>query len=217
MRAIRWCAAVTACAVVAVLLNHGSAAAQTAYGIKGGVTWADAAFIDQFTSEPLPRTAGAGFVTLPLSRRATVQLEAFYIERGFSTTGYYRDGSRARISYLDFPVLMRFRITPSAGGVRPLILVGGYWGHEIACHLEGGVADFEESNSCEGRYRRRGVADVGLIVGGAVEVDVTGAWFVTLEARYHHGVRNLYWDPASEGAKSRNVSALAGLGFRVGG
>ncbi len=213
VKAIRWLAAFAA---VTPLLSHGSAAAQTAFGLKGGVTWADAAFIDQFTSEALLRKAGGGFVTLPLSERATVQLEALYLERGFSTTGLHQDGSRTRMSYLDFPILLRFRLTPAPERVRPILLAGGYWGHEVACRLEGGVAQFEESNSCEGRFRRRGVADVGLVAGAVVEVTVTDAWFATLEARYHYGVRNLHWDPASDGAKARNLTALAGFGIRVG-
>ena len=147
MKAIKWLAAF---AVVTPLLSHGSVAAQTAFGIKGGVTYADAAFIDQFTSEALLRKVGGGFVTWPLSERATVQLEALYIERGFSTSGLHQDGSSTRMSYLDFPILLRFRPTPNAGRVRPILLGGAYWGHEVACRLEGGVAQFEESNSCEG-------------------------------------------------------------------
>lgn len=214
MKAIRWLAAFAA---VTPLLNHGFAAAQTAFGVKGGVTWADAAFIDQFTSEALLRKAGGGFVTLPLSERATVQLEALYIERGFSTSGLHQDGSRTRMSYLDFPVLLRFRLTPTLARVQPILLGGAYWGHEVACRLYGGVAQFEESNSCEGRFRRRGVADVGLVAGAVIEVAVNDGWFATLEARYHYGVRNLHWDPASDGAKARNLSALAGVGVRVGG
>ena len=87
----------------------------------------------------------------------------------------------------------------------------------MACRLDGGVAQFEESNSCEGRFRLRGVADVGLVVGAVIEVETVDAWFVTLEARYHYGVRNLHWDPASDGAKARNLSVLAGVGVRVGG
>lgn len=214
MRAIKWLAAFAA---VTPLLSHGSVAAQTAFGLKGGVTWADAAFIDQFTSEALLRKAGGGFVILPLSERATVGLEALYIERGFSTSGLHQDGSRTRMSYLDFPILLRFRLTPAPARVRPILVAGGYWGHEVGCRLDGGVAQFEESNSCEGRFRRRGVADVGLVVGAVVEAAVVDAWFATFEARYHYGVRNLYWDPASDGAKARNLSILAGVGVRVGG
>ncbi|WP_420447173.1 porin family protein [Candidatus Palauibacter sp.] len=214
MKAIKWLAAF---AVVTPLLGHGSGAAQTAFGIKGGATYADAAFRDQFTSEALLRKVGGGFVTLPLSERATVQLEALYIERGFSTSGLHQDGSSTRMSYLDFPILLRFRPTPNAGRVRPILVGGAYWGHEVACRLEGGVAQFEESNSCEGRFQLRGVADVGLIVGAALEVTTADAWFVTLEARYHYGVRNLHWDPASDGAQARNLSAMAGVGVRVGG
>ncbi len=214
VKAIGW---LVAFAAVAALLNHGSAAAQTAFGIKGGVTYADAAFVDQFTSEALPRKAAGGFVTFALSHRATVQLEALYLERGFSTTGLHQDGSRTRMSYLDFPVLLRFRLTPSPARVRPILMAGGYWGHEVGCRLEGGVAQFEESNSCEGRFQLRGVADVGLILGAALEIAVSGPWFVTLETRYHYGIRNLYWDPASDGAMARNLSALAGVGIRAGG
>jgi hypothetical protein len=214
VKAIGWLAAFAA---VTPLLGHGSAAAQTAFGLKGGVTYADAAFVDQFTSEALLRKAGGGFVTLPLSERAAVQLEALYMERGFSTSGLHQDGSRTRMSYLDFPILLRFRLTPTAARVQPILVGGAYWGHEVACRLEGGVAQFEESNSCEGRFRQRGVADVGLIVGAVVEVSVTEAWFATLEARYHYGVRNLHWDPASDGAKARNLSVLAGVGVRLGG
>ncbi len=214
MRAIGWLAAFAA---VTPLLNHGSAAAQTAFGLKGGVTWADAAFVDQFTSEALLRRVGGGFVTLPLSERGTVQLEALYLERGFSTSGLHRDGSRTRMSYLDFPVLLRFRLTPAPARVRPILLGGAYWGHEVGCRLEGGVAQFEESNSCEGRFQLRGVADVGLIAGAALEVTAAEAWFVTVEARYHYGVRNLHWDPASDGAQARNLSAMVGFGVRVGG
>ncbi|MYL06435.1 MAG: PorT family protein [Gemmatimonadales bacterium] len=214
VRAIKWLAAFAA---VTPLLSHGAVAAQTAFGLKGGVTWADAAFIDQFTSEALLRKTGGGFVILPLSERATVGLEALYIERGFSTSGLHQDGSRTRMSYLDFPILLRFRLTPAPARVRPILVAGGYWGHEVGCRLDGGVAQFEESNSCEGRFRRRGVADVGLIVGALVEVATAGAWFATFEARYHYGVRNLYWDPASDGAKARNLAILAGVGVRVGG
>ncbi|WP_420441494.1 porin family protein [Candidatus Palauibacter sp.] len=214
MRAIGWLAAFAA---VTPLLNHGSVAAQAAFGLKGGVTWADAAFVDQFTSEALLRRVGGGFVTLPLSERGTVQLEALYLERGFSTSGLHQDGSRTRMSYLDFPVLLRFRLTPAPARVRPILLGGAYWGHEVGCRLEGGVAQFEESNSCEGRFQLRGVADVGLIAGAALEVTAAEAWFVTVEARYHYGVRNLHWDPASDGAQARNLSAMAGFGVRVGG
>lgn len=214
MKALRWLAAFAA---VTPLLSHGPAAAQTAFGLKGGVTWADAAFIDQFASEALLRKAGGGFVILPLSERSTVQLEALYLERGFSTTGLHQDGSRTRMSYLDFPILLRFRVTPAPARVQPMLLAGAYWGHEVGCRLEGGVAQFEESNSCEGRFQLRGVADVGLIAGAVVEAAVTDAWFVTLEARYHYGVRNLHWDPASDGARARNLSAMAGIGVRVGG
>ena len=214
VKSINW---LTALAAAALLLSHGPVAGQHAFGVKGGVTYADAAFIDQFTSDPHLRKTGGGFVTLPLSERATVQLEVLYIERGFSTSGLHQDGSSTRMSYLDFPILLRFRPTPRIGRVRPILLGGAYWGHEVGCRLEGGVAQFEESNSCEGRFRLRGVADVGLIAGAALEVTTVDAWFVTLEARYHYGVRNLHWDPASDGAMARNLSALAGLGVRFGG
>ncbi len=212
MRANRWLVALVA---AAPLLFHGSVAGQTAIGLRGGVTWADAAFIDQFTSEALLRKVAGGFVTLPVSERGDVQLEALYIERGFSTSGLHHDGSNTRMSYLDFPILLRFRLTPGFSRVRPIVLAGAYWGHEVGCRSEGGVAQFEESHSCEGRFELRGVADVGLALGAAFEVTIADPWFLTLESRYHYGVRNLHWDPASDGSMTRNLTAMAGVGIRI--
>ncbi|WP_420633780.1 porin family protein [Candidatus Palauibacter sp.] len=217
MRATRWLMGLG----VATLLSTPATAAgqtavrQTAFGIKGGVTYADAAFYDQFTSVARARTLVGAFVTLPLSDRGTIQIEALHIEKGFATTGLHEEGSTTTMSYLDFPILLRFRLTPQPSRVSPILMAGGYWGHEVACRSIGGVASFEESESCEGRFELRGVADVGLTVGGAVEVAVTGGWFVLVDARYHVGLRNLHWDPASDGSNARNWSALGGVGLRI--
>ena len=190
---------------------------QQAFGAKGGVTFADAHFYDAFTSRARARTVVGGFATFTISDRADVQLEALYMGRGFATTGEYEDGSTTRMSYLDFPILMRFRLTPEAMALRPIIFGGGYWAHEVGCRTSGGVAQAEGSDSCEGRFMRRGVADVGLIAGAALEADVSAGWFILVEARYVYGVRNLHWDPISDGAKARNLSVVGGAGVRLGG
>ena len=190
---------------------------QRAYGVRGGVTFADAHFYDAFTSRAERRAAAGGFAIFPVSPRVDVQLEVLYLERGFSTSGEYEEGSVTRISYLDFPILMRYRLTPEAGIVRPMIFGGGYWGRELRCRTGGGVAQVEQSDSCDGRFKRRGLSDVGLIVGASLEATVRGPWFILADARYHYGVRNLYWDPASDGVKSRNLSLTFGVGMRLAG
>lgn len=188
---------------------------QRAFGVRGGVTFADAHFYDAFTSKAERRVAAGGFAILPVSPRVDVQLELLFLERGFSTSGEYEEGSVTRMSFLDFPILMRYRLTPAAGIVRPFIFGGGYWSRELRCRTGGGVARVEESDSCDGRFKRRGLSDVGLIVGASLEATVRGEWFILADARYHYGVRNLYWDPASDGVKSRNLSLTFGVGMRL--
>ena len=199
----------------ALLASAGTLDAQRAFGIKGGVTFADADFYDGFTSRARARSTAGGFASFPISDRVDVQLEMLYLRRGFATTGEYEDGSITRMSYLDFPILMRLRLTPEARRIRPLIFGGGYWGHELRCRTAGGVSQAEQSDSCEGRFKWRGVADVGVIVGGGLEVTVSEQWFILVDARYHFGVRNLHWDPSSDGSKSRNLSVVGGVGMRL--
>lgn len=210
-------AAATLLGAATLLASPGALKGQHAFGAKGGVTFADAHFYDAFTSRAKARTVAGGFATFPVSDRADVQLEALYMGRGFATTGEYEDGSTTRMSYLDFPLLMRFRLTPEPEALRPIIFGGGYWAHEVGCRTSGGVTQAEGSDSCEGRFMRRGVADVGLIAGAALEADVSAGWFIVVEARYVYGVRNLHWDPASDGAKARNLSVVGGVGVRLGG
>ncbi|WP_419947879.1 porin family protein [Candidatus Palauibacter sp.] len=199
------------------LASPGPLEGQRAFGAKGGVTFADASFYDAFTSRAKARTVAGGFATFTISSRSDVQLEALYMGRGFATTGEYEDGSITRMAYLDFPILMRFRLTPEPMALRPIIFGGGYWAHEVGCRTSGGVTQAEGSDSCEGRFMRRGVADVGLIAGAALEADVSAGWFILMEARYVYGVRNLHWDPASDGAKARNLSVVGGVGVRLPG
>ena len=226
MKVTRWLAGLAAATPMAAATLLGAAAllaspvaleGQRAFGAKGGVTFADAHFYDAFTSRAEARTVAGGFATFQISDRADVQLEALYMGRGFATTGEYEDGSVTRMSYLDFPVLMRFRLTPEARDLRPMIFAGGYWAHEVGCHTSGGVTQAEQSDSCEGRFARRGVADVGVIVGAALEANVSAGWFILVEGRYVYGVRNLHWDPISDGANARNLSVVGGVGVRLGG
>ena len=214
MKVTMWLAGL---AVATLLVFPAALEGQRAFGVKGGVTFADAAFYNAFTSSPRARSAAGGFATFPISNRVDVQLEVLYMHRGFATGGEYEDGSTTRMSYLDFPIMLRLRLTPDARRVRPFLSGGGYWAHEVGCRTSGGVSQHEQSDSCEGRFMRRGVADVGLIVGLGLEATVSTRWFLLLDARYNIGVRNLHWDPASEGAKSRNLTFFGGVGMRLGG
>ncbi|WP_419167982.1 porin family protein [Candidatus Palauibacter sp.] len=220
VKVTRWLAGLAVAALLAVttlLASPGMLEGQRAFGVKGGVTFADAEFYDAFTSRHRARTAAGGFATFPISNRVDVQLDVLYMHRGFATDGEYQDGSTTRMSYLDFPVMLRLRMTRNPTGVRPFLSGGGYWAHEVGCRTSGGVAQHEQSDSCEGRFMRRGVADVGLIVGAGLEATVSTGWFLLLDARYNFGVRNLHWDPASEGAKARNLSFFGGVGVRMVG
>ena len=231
------CRRMAALVVVALLVGHGAAGASQgprgilgrqniavtpmnspkAVGVRGGVIFVDTNFYSTFGSTATVRPILGGFVRLPLFNRISVQLEAFYLSKGFATTGLYLDGSTVRASYLEFPVLLSYRLTQGAGAVRVVVLAGGFWGHEMACSTVGGVASIRGSNRCDGIFRDRITADLGFIFGGAVEVDVSKRWFLVADGRYHLGMKNLHWATGSDGAASRAVSILGGFGFRLGG
>lgn len=191
--------------------------AQRTLGVKGGSIQANVAFIEQeFGSDARSGLILGGFIGLPVSSRVQVQLEALYTTRGFATTGFLQEGAAARIPSLELPILLKFRLTGQASRVRPWVMAGGFYGFELSCSTEGGIVDIEGSDSCDGRYRNRGTADVGLIVGTQIEFDVGDRLFLQADGRYQHGIRNLNFDPSSEGAKSRAWSVMGGVGIHVG-
>ena len=199
-----------------LLASPGGIAGQVSVGVKGGRTYAGASFDDSFRSEARAGGIGGGFVSIPATDRLSVQIEVLYTRKGFSTIGFLEEGAAARIPYLDFPVLLKLRLTESRGRVRPSLLAGPFWGTELACTTQGGIVDTEGSDSCDGRFRRRGTADVGFVFGGTVDVGVSDRLFLLVDGRYHLGLRNLHYDPESEGAQSRAWSVMGGVGIQLG-
>ena len=185
-------------------------------GIKGGFQVGDTHFESAFQSTTLNHVVGGGFLVLPILSRLHVQIEALSVGKGFATTGLYELGTTTRMRFLEFPLLTRFRITTNWSSVRPYIYAGGYYGHEVSCHSEGGVPNLEKlKETCEGRFRLRRLAELGLIGGFLVEMDVGERWFLVVDGRYTKGMVDLHWDPESEGNFTFAWTGFAGLGLRL--
>lgn len=213
MNAAQWLPALI---TAGLIVSPGGIAGQISVGAKGGGTFANASFDDSFRSEARAGAIGGGFVTFPVGSRGSVQLEALYTQKGFSTVGFLVEGAAARISYMDIPILLKLRLTESLGRVRPSVMAGPFWGFELSCRTQGKIVETEGSDSCDGRFRRRGTADVGLIFGGNVDFVVADRLFFVIDGRYQHGLRNLHYDPESDGARSRAWSVMGGLGIQLG-
>ena len=212
MRALSWLSLLIA---PFALADAGPAVAQTMIGVKGGIAYAHPS-IESFGSEARAGALTGGFVSFPVVERVVVQVEVQYAERGFSTFGFRTEGAGARTPYLDFPILLKAALVDEANAVRPAVFAGGFWGTELSCTTDGDIVEVEESDSCTGRFRGRGTADVGLILGGGVDIDVGERWFVLADTRVQLGVRNLHLDPESGTSKSRTWSLVGGIGYRLG-
>lgn len=213
MKAAGWILALVA---VGSLAAPDGSAAQTIVGTKGGVSFSTTA-VEGFGSRHTAAPVLSGFVRLPVHDRVAVQAEALWAMRSFSTTGFLFEGSSVRIRYLDLPVLVVVRALESRTRVRPYVTAGVFWATELACSTAGGIVEVEGDDGCDGRFSGRGTADVGFILGGAVEADVSPRTFLTVDGRFHLGMRNLHLDPTTDSARSRAWSVMGGVGVRLGG
>ena len=212
MKAARW----GLVPVVALLLSPAGMAAQRAIGVKGGATFANPAFEGGFGSETQGGVIGGVFISLPATNRLSVQIEAMYRQTGFSNLDFLVDGSGVDIPYLDIPVLLKFRMSETPGRVRPSLLGGLFYGLELSCSTTGGIVDLEGNDTCDGRFRGRGKADVGVIVGASVDIEVVNRVYLLVDGRYQYGLRNLHYEPDSESTHSRSWSVMGGIGIRLG-
>jgi len=199
-----------------ICLVPSTVSGQARVGMKGGLQVGDTEFESAFQSTTLLHGVGGGFLVLPLRGRLHLQLEGLWTGKGFSTTGLYERGTTARMRFIEFPVLLRFRVTTNWSRVRPFVYAGGFYGHEVSCNAEGGVPDFEDlEETCEGRFRFRRLADLGLIGGFLLEMDVGERWFAVLDARYTRGMVDVQWDPESQGNHTLALTGFAGIGVRL--
>lgn len=196
--------------------SPGSASGQgVAVGVRGGANLADLSS-DQFefgTASGRTRFAGGVFVTFA-GRQIAGQPELLFAQRGFDVLGA-GGSARTDVSYVDIPILLKFRLRPNRK-VRPALLVGGFISLETSCNVTGDATGVPSDGDCDAFFPARGKTDAGGIVGAALDVGLADRYFLALDARYALGLLNLNWDDVADRVNSRVLSFTAGVGILLG-
>ncbi len=181
------------------------AAAQTAVGVKGGLTVAKLKTVPNnggVLDQHMDWTGGV-FVVPKHRSRVTAQFEALYSRRGSKVDAdvFGFGVGDIRLTYLDVSGLVRLR---AGDGDTAGYLIAG---PTVGIKLDAEFLVFGLSPSIDGAFKD---TEVGVTVGAGLE---SGRY--VLEARYMHGLTNVVQgiDFAGLGGKSRMFSVLAGVRF----
>jgi Outer membrane protein beta-barrel domain len=111
-----------------------------------------------------------------------------------------------QVNYIEFAVLARFSSAPKAK-FRPLVLAGPVIGHKVGADLKLSVLDESQSQSISNDYED---LTLGLLGGLGFSVQTGPASFLTLQARYYHGLSNPMNSDVFE-TKSSDLAIFAGV------
>jgi hypothetical protein len=152
---------------------------------------------------------GGAVLDFHLMERTSFEVGGLYINRKLDDT---TAGTITSSHAIQVPVLLRFYLHPMIS-----IGVGGYWAHGV------GNINNEDSNGnilSTGSYADNNtkVNDEGLVGSVAVRFPITQTMRLLIDARYNYGLTNVYTDPLSSGAtsKDRDIQALVGFQFALG-
>ena len=225
------------------VVSMATAYAQTGYptksvSIQAGLSLSTVTTPDEF--EDLGDLVDIGYVSgvnvrasvyLPIRGRLGTQLGLGWMQKGFSLeielsdlfgdfAGYYSDyefpdissTTDFRINYLSVPALLQFN---PISKVR--LLAGPVLSFALGCNLESILeADGEqerESIDCGDDIELETV-DVSIRAGAGVDIPVSSAFSVSLDAVYDLGMRN--YDKEGDDSKNRGFAITAGVSFPLG-
>jgi len=195
-------------------------AAQASVGVRGGLSLANVSSSSD-DIESLGTTQGmniGGFVNIPLSGVASLQLGAGFVQKGAEES---ESGATVKIGidYLEIPLLLM--LSPSTtGSVGFNFFVGPAVSFKTGCTLSASIQGIEMNFDCDDPDvdAQLKSIDFGAMIGAGLDIAVSDAASVVLQGFYNLGVTNL--DDSgidTEEAKHRAFSILAGLSFTVGG
>ena len=194
-----------------------SALAQgSALGARAGVGRASVSSTEfAFTAGSVTSFQGGVFFSFFTPGRLIVQPEAVYARRGFSALVLGGGQADANISYIEIPLLFKFRLTEETNRLRPAAILGTFVAFEVGCSLTG---DTEElgSSECDSIIDGRGEMDAGILLGAGVNYGLTGRWFLTGDLRYSIGLMNISWEETDDNVSSRGWALTAGAGVFLG-
>ncbi len=157
---------------------------------------------------------GGGFLAIGLGDNFALQPELLYAQKGFGVD-FMGASLDADLSYIEIPLLLKFRIGSADQKVRPALFVGGFYAFETGCSVSAGIGELDADLSCDTELDERSSTDAGILFGGGLDI-AADRLFVVLDARYGLGLTNIDDDGGSDSVKSRTWSVSGGLGIPIG-
>jgi opacity protein-like surface antigen len=190
-----------------------SAARDSAFswGLKGGVNFANVLLAPDLPpgSSKSGRTGflGGAFAEARLSDTFSVQLEAFYTQKGFEVTSAVGKATYS-LDYVELPLTAK--ATFGSGPLRPYLFAGPFVGFRLSANVEtgSGSADFKDSTR---------TTDLGLDLGAGLLYRLNPGTALVFEGRYSVGLVNIFnTGPAGGTVNTRDLKILAGVSFALG-
>jgi hypothetical protein len=124
--------------------------------------------------------------------------EAKFTTSSGSSAGTYK------LSYLDFPINLKFRFGGKTLGF--YIFGGTTLGALLSATTDGGGGEIEDSLKS---------VDISADLGGGVDIRLDDDWFLNADATYSFGLLNLAKESSIGQWKARTLKAVIGLNYRI--
>jgi hypothetical protein len=139
------------------------------------------------------------------------QPEIEYVEKGTNVTVNGADFRNVRLTYLEFPVLGRFKLVE--GPTKVYAVVGPNFGFNLSSTGQLAAGDTARTVDYFDAVKR---SDIGIDIGGGVEFEIAPGMSLLGDLRYTHGLTDVTEPVAGrEGAEetwySRDIKIKAGI------
>ena len=209
-----------AVAVPAPTPAHVSAQRSVALWAGVNATWREDAslFATRDELNPLRRIAVGAAATFPTRSRFAVQLGAGYSRKGSAVRTAFSDGvpveTTREADYLDMTMLGRAEYNPAGSRFNLHLLAGPFLAFPVSSCTRYSSPRYV-SETCEAADSLSPI-DLGLAVGGGMDLRVTGRFAGTVDVLYGH--RLLYSDGldirhAGDGGFLRTLALRGGLAY----
>lgn len=196
----------TLCLLLTVGVVANQAIAQTGFGIRGGVNFANLNDIDGEVDSRTGFMAGLYFNFPVTNSPVSIQPEVLYTQKGFES-----GDDTFQLDYVEVPVLAKFNFITN-GNITPNVYFGPYVGFNVSAEVDTGNGDGLFGDDTETDIED-GVenTDFGVTVGGGLDF---GRF--DLGVRYNAGLTEVFEDGLIDndsGAKHGVFSITAGIDF----
>ena len=206
-------------ALLATFIATAPALAQTpVIGFKLGPTFStwEVGDGDDHDTSSLTAFGGGGFVRFGHGAIG-VQLDVLVVTKGAEAVGFTDGEAEIKLNYIEVP--LQLVLSYGIKKVRPYFMFGPSVGFEIGCGLsvDDDDADDSEADCDDAGFFERDDPDFGIV--GAVGVNIPlGPGAVLFEARYTHGMTNIYEESGIDDneVKNRSFALFGGYSIPLG-